>query len=161
MLGRMLARLRRSAREEPGEATRTELEVIPGHESAVRRVVAEAHGDRYEAIKSLGEAKAREDAAVVMEGDYGGSIYLTCPARLVECDEPTLRQLLHDLDQHDWNDPEGVGLYYEVAPVGTGVTGGTGGGIVTDSGRLHPDLEAMGLRARVAAVISGERVRLE
>jgi hypothetical protein len=80
--------------------------------------------------------------------------------RLVRCDEPTLRQLLLDLDKHDWNDPEGVGLYYEVAPVGSGVTGGTGGGVV-DGLWLHPDLETKGLRARVEAVITGERVRLD
>ena len=110
MLRRVLARLRLSGRDEPVEATVAEMDVIPDHESVVRRMVAEAHGDRYEAIKSLDEAKATADAAVVMEGDYGGSIYLTCPARLVHCDEPTLRQLLRDLDKHDWNDPEGVGL---------------------------------------------------
>jgi hypothetical protein len=161
MLRRVLARVRRSGRDEPVEATVAEMEVIPDHESAVRRMVAEAHGDRYEAIKSLDEAKATADAAVVMEGDYGGSIYLTCPARLVHCDEPALRQLLHDLDKHDWNDPEGVGLYYEVAPVGSGVTGGSGGGVVTDSLWLHPELETEGLRERVEAVITGERVRLD
>jgi hypothetical protein len=90
-----------------------------------------------------------------MEGDYGGSIYLTCPARLVHCDEPTLRQLLHDLDKHDWNDLDGVGLYYEVAPVGSGVTGGTGGGVVTDGLWLHPDLETKGLRGRVEGPLLG------
>jgi len=31
------------------------MEVITDHESAVRRMVADAHGDRYEAIKSLNE----------------------------------------------------------------------------------------------------------
>jgi len=96
-----------------------------------------------------------------MEGDYGGSIYLTCPVRLVHCDEPTLQQLLIDLDKHDWNDPEGVGVYYEVAPVGSGVVGGNGGGAVTDGLWLHPDLEAKGLRERVAAVVRGERERLD
>jgi hypothetical protein len=148
-------------RDDPVEATVAEMDVIPDHESAVRRMVAEAHGDRYEAIKSLHAAKATADAAVVMEGDYGGSIYLTCPVRLVHCDEPSLRQLLHDLDKQYWNDPEGVSLYYEVAPVGSGVTGGTGGGVVTDGLWLHPDLEKKGLRARVEAVIRGERVRLD
>jgi hypothetical protein len=58
-----------------------------------------------------------------MEGDYGGSIYLTCPARLVNCDEPALRQLLQDLDEHYWKDPEGAGLYYEAARVGSGIPG--------------------------------------
>jgi hypothetical protein len=159
MLRRVLARLRRPGRRESGEST--EMDVIPDHESAVRRMMAEAEGGRYEAITSLDEAKASADAAVVMEGDYGGSIYLTCPARLVHCDEPTLRQLLRDLDEHDWSNPEGVGLYYEVAPVGSGIAGGSGGGVVTEGLWLHPDLEARGLREHVEAVIAGRRVRLD
>jgi len=161
MLRRVLASVRRSGRDEPVEATAAEMDVIPDHESAVRRMVAEAHGDRYEAIKSFEEARATANAAVVMEGDYGGSIYLTCPARLVRCDEPTLRQLLHDLDAHDWDDPDGAGLYYEVAPVGSRIAGGTGGGVVIDGLWLHPDLATKGLRERVEAVITGERVRLD
>ena len=161
MLRRVLSRLWRSASVEPVEATVAELEVIPDHESAVRRLVADAHGGGYKAIESLDEAKATPGAAIVMEGDYGGSIYLTCPARLVHCDERTLRQLLDDLDEHDWSDPDGVGLYYEVAPVGSGVAGGTGGGVVTDRVWLHPDLEAKGLRERAEAVITGKRVRLD
>jgi hypothetical protein len=148
---------RRAGRGDPV----AEREVLPDHESAVRRMVADAHGAGYEAIESLDEAKARPDAAIVMEGDYGGSSYLTCPAHLVHCDEGTLRQLLHDLDEQDWNDPEGVGLYYEVAPVGSGIAGGTGGGVVTDRVWLHPDLEAKGLRERAEAVITGKRVRLD
>jgi len=54
-----------------------------------------------------------------------------------------------------------VGLYYEIAPVGSGITGGSGGGVVTDSLWLHPVLETKGLRNRVEAVITGERVRLD
>lgn len=159
MLRRLLARVRRLDRAHRVEAT-PELEVIPDHESAVRRVLADAHGGRYEAIKSFNEAKATADAAVVMEGDYGGSIYLTCPARLVRCSEPTLRQLLLDLDEHDWDDPAGAGLYYEVAPVGSGIAGGTGGGVIADRVWLHPDLDAKGLRQGVEAVIAGDRPRL-
>ena len=124
MIRRLLARLRQSVFEWSERTYRESLaesDVIPAHESAVRRMWADSYGERYEAIRSLDEAKGTGDAAVVMEGDYGGSIYLTCPVRLVHCDEPTLQQLLIDLDKHDWNDPEGVGVYYEVAPVGSGV----------------------------------------
>ena len=70
------------------------LGVIPEHESAVRRLMADARGGTYEALLTLEDAKHVDDAAVVMEGDYGGSIYLTCPARLVQCDQATLQQLL-------------------------------------------------------------------
>ena len=138
-----------------------QLDVIPEHESAVRRMVADARGESYEALRSLADANASEGSTAVMEGDYGGSIYLTCPASLVRCDEATLRQLLLDLDEHDWNDPEGVGLYYERAPIGTGIAGGSGGGVVTAGIWLHPELEAKGLRAAVEAVIAGERERIK
>jgi hypothetical protein len=135
-------------------------EVIPGHESAVRRLVADAQGERYEALRSLDEAREVPDAVVVMEGDYGGSIYLTCPVRHVRCDEPTLQQLLRDLDDRDWKDPEGTGLYYERARVGSGIAGGTGGGVVADGVWLHPELKKLGLASRVEAVIAGERERI-
>lgn len=55
----------------------------------------------------------------------------------------------------------GVSLYYEVAPPGSGIAGGTGGGVATDGLWLHPDLEAKGLRERVEAVIAGERAQLD
>jgi hypothetical protein len=161
MLRRVLSMLRRAGgQEEPVETKVVSVGIIPEHESAVRRMVADAHGDIYEAITSLDEARARADAVIVMEGDYGGSVYLTCPAHLVQCNEQTLRQLLHDLDEHDWKDAEGAGLYYEVAPVGSGVVGGSGGGLVTENVWLHPDLEAKGLREGVEAVITGKRLRL-
>jgi len=147
--------------DESTEAELAEVDVIPAHESALRRMVADSHDGRYEAVESLDAAKATIDAVIVMEGDYGGSIYLTCPVGLVQCDESTLWQLLHDLDKHGWNDPEGASLYFEVAPVGSGIAGGTGGGVVTDSVWLHPNLEKLHLRARVEAVISGDRGRIE
>jgi hypothetical protein len=87
---------------------RDEDSVTPEHESQLRRILADAAGEPYSALQSLEEAK-RAAAVVVMEGDYGGSIYLTCPARVVQCDEPTLRQLALDIDERDWSDPEGVG----------------------------------------------------
>ena len=61
-----------------------------------------------------------------MEGDYGGSVYLTCPVRLVRCDAATLEAVLGVLDKLDWHDAEGARLYYEHLPVGSGVAGGHG-----------------------------------
>jgi hypothetical protein len=92
---------------------------IPEHASPVRWIVADTFGGSYEAFRSLDDARSAPDSVVVMEGDYGGSIYLTCPARLVQCDEATLRDLLRQLDEEWWNDLEGAGLYYERAPVGS------------------------------------------
>jgi hypothetical protein len=49
--------LREKARHlAPNEAARAVIEAIPDHESAVRRMVANAHGGGYEAIESLDEA---------------------------------------------------------------------------------------------------------
>jgi hypothetical protein len=121
-----------------GQGRLDQLEVIPEHESGFRRMVADARDHEYEAFRSLEEARDGTDASVVMEGDDGGSIYLTCPVSLVRCDETTLGRLLNELDVHVWNDPEMAGLFYERAPIGTGIAGGTGGGIVTEGVWLHP-----------------------
>jgi hypothetical protein len=133
---------------------------IPEHERPVARLVADSHGESYAAFRSLAEAKEADFAAVVMQGDEGGSIYLTCPAHIVECDEQTLRRLLLDLDARDWKEPESAGLFYEHVPVGSGIPGGAGGGVVTDGIWLHPNLEALGVRKAVEAVLRGQRPSL-
>ena len=137
-------------------------ETVPDHERPVARLVADAHGESYDPFRSLDDAKRVDEAAVVMQGDYGGSIYLTCQARLVLCDESTLRQLLFELDALYWNDPDGAGLYYERVPVGGGVAGGTGGGVVTEGVWIHPDIDAQGegVREAVESVLFGRRASL-
>jgi hypothetical protein len=129
--------------------------VIPDHESPLRAVMASAHGTKYDAVRSLEEARAG-DMTVVMEGDSGGTIYLTCPARLVACDESALHELLVELDSHKWKDMEGAAVLYERAPVGSGISGGMGGGIVIDGVWLHPTMEALQLRQHVENVVLGE-----
>jgi hypothetical protein len=123
-------------------------------------VIADAHGTGYEAVESLRRAQAREDHAVVMQGDDGGSIYLTCPAAQVRCDQGALKALLEALDARYWNDRDMARVFYERLPVGSGVAGGTGGGVVANGVWLHPKLEEQGLRDAVEAVIAGERDRI-
>ena len=137
-------------------------ETLPDHERPVGRLVADAHGESYDAFRSLDDAKNADEAVVVMQGDYGGSIYLTCQVRLVLCDESTLRQLLFELDTLYWNDPDGAGLYFERVPVGVGIAGGTGGGVVTERVWIHPDIEAQGegVREAVELVLFGRRASL-
>jgi hypothetical protein len=53
---------------------------IPDRERPVGRMLADANGEQYGAFGSLEEAKEADTAAVVMQGDEGGSIYLTCPS---------------------------------------------------------------------------------
>ena len=116
-------------------------ESLPDHESGVRGMVSQARGTPYQAYGSIEEARGDPDGAVVMEGDYGGSIYLTCPLRHVRCDAATLERVLTLLDKLAWGDPDGARVYYEHRPVGSAVAGGTGGGIVADGLWLHPDLD--------------------
>src|SRR3954469_11137799 len=114
---------------------------LPDHHSGVRSVLAATHGRRYRAYSSLEQAREDPDAAVVMEGDYGGSVYLTCPVRLVGCDAAALERVLAVLDRLDWDDPEGARIYYEHLPAGSGVAGGTGGGIVVDGVWMNPSFK--------------------
>jgi hypothetical protein len=123
-------------------------------------VIADAHGTGYEVVESLRRAQAREDYPVVMQGDDGGSIYLTCQAVQVRCDQGALTALLEALDARYWNDRDMARVFYERLPVGSGVAGGTGGGVVANGVWLHPKLEEQGLRDAVEAVIAGERDRI-
>jgi hypothetical protein len=75
----------------------SKIDRIPGHESPVRRIVADSSGEEYGAIKSFSEAKKIPNAYVVFEGDYGGQIYLTCPMSKINCNEKILKQLFSDI----------------------------------------------------------------
>src|SRR5262245_6018385 len=117
---------------------------------------AKGTGEPYEAFAGLVDAVKDPDAAIVMEGDYGGQIYLTCPVRLVKCSGETLGHLLNDLDRLGWSDPSGAVLFFEVLPVGSGVGGGMGGGLIVEGVWLHRNLEKLNIRFAVEAVIRGE-----
>jgi hypothetical protein len=52
-------------------------------ESAVRRMIADAAGQQYQALGSLAESRTFADAIVVLEGDWGGQIYVVAPIKLV------------------------------------------------------------------------------
>lgn len=122
--------------------------------------MADAEGRPYEALRTLAEAQAADDGVVVMEGDDGGQIYLTCPARLITCDELALEQLLNDLDSFGWNDPELARVFYERTPVGAGIGGGMGGGVVVEGLWLHEELRKLELEEPVRAVLEGRRPRI-
>jgi hypothetical protein len=130
------------------------------HEDGLRRMVSDAHGTSYRAFRSLEEARGAEDGIVVMQGDDGGSIYLTCPVHLVRCNEAALGRLLLDLDRYIWNDPDSAAMFFEQAPVGSGIAGGTGGSSVIAGVWLHPKLEQKQLRPAVEAVLADRRKRI-
>ena len=135
--------------------------VLEPHESGVRRLKAIVAGEEYVAYRSLEDARADPDAAVVFEGDHGGQVYLTCPVRHVRCDEPVLRSLLADLDRLGWEDPGGARMHFERRPVGADVPGGMGEAGVVDGPWLHAQIDSPALAAQVAAVLAGERAALD
>jgi hypothetical protein len=89
-----------------------QIPVIPDHESAVRRAIADAHNRPYLPLHSLQEAQSYPDGAVIFEGDWGGQIYATCPAALVRCSEAVLDLLLRDFDALGWCDMQGARIFY-------------------------------------------------
>jgi hypothetical protein len=122
--------------------------------------MAEARGDEYVGFASLEAARSHSDATAILEGDDGGTIYLTVPVRHVRCDEQRLHQLLLDIDARYWRDATMAHLAYETRRVGDTVAGGMGGGHVADGVWLHPKIEELDIRAAVEAILRGERARL-
>ena len=87
---------------------------------------------------SLAEARLDPLAVVALIGDSGGTIYLTAPVRLVECDQAPLETLLSDLDAVRWTCGEVASVTFEHHPIGGLVPGGDGGGPVVDGVWVHP-----------------------
>jgi hypothetical protein len=138
------------------ESEKHDVGILAPHESPVRAIVSESLGLAHTALHDLNEAQSSLDGAVVLEGDYGGQIYLTCPARLVGTDEAGLLQLLSELDELEWRGAHAASIYYEVLPVASGVPGGMEGGELVDGVWLHPRLEWRGIRSEVEKAIRGE-----
>ena len=77
----------------------------------------------------------------VAEGDWGGQIYLTAPVGLVEA--VRLKAITIIVDAIEWacNDGEGAGLYeWDAELAEEEVSGGMGGGLLTEGLWFHPDL---------------------
>jgi hypothetical protein len=96
----------------------------------------------FKSYSDLETAKSDPNAYVVMEGDWGGQIYLTCPVKYVICDEDMLRKILKKLDHMCWkcNGGDGAEIYYETWSQGEDVPGGMGGGLATDGLWIHPKI---------------------
>lgn len=118
-------------------------------------MIADAGSTTYRAYESLQEAQADPHGVVVMEGDFGGQIYLVVPARLVKCSELQLRALLTFLDDAQWADPEGAQVFFESKEIGQDISGGMGGGAVMDGIWLHSRVQKHAFL--VEAILSGTR----
>jgi len=127
-------------------------------ESPVRSIL---EGSNYVSLAGLAEARQHADACLIMEGDYGGTIYLTSPISIVECDEPTLCQLLLELDDMYWGDPDGAQICFELRPVGSAVAGGMGGGVVQSGIWMHANLEELRIGKEIEEVLRGTRARFD
>lgn len=91
-------------------------------------------------------ANGWNDAWLVLEGDWGGQIYLTVPWRLLG-EDPKVLPLLKGLDREAWSCNRGDGrqaYLYSLRERGKGmrgVAGGMGGGRLTDGIWLHRAFE--------------------
>ena len=129
----------------------------------VRRFLAEIRDGDLVTYDCLEEARADPDAAVVLSGDYGGTIFLTAPVWLVACTSADLTTLVSDLDAVTWmsGDLTIATVSYERHRVGSGVSGGDGGGIVIGGVWTHPRWLPAGLAAQATQVVLGERQRID
>ena len=81
---------------------------------------------------------------MVLEGDWGGQVYLTVPVVHLGPDAQ-LEALLQHLDRIAWpsNEGQGARVYREDATLDEGIPGGMGGGCVfPDAVWLHPEFAA-------------------
>lgn len=140
-----------------------DLDLLPDHESGVRRAVSDARGLLYQPLRSMAEARSFSDGVVILEGDDGGQIYVVCPASIVKCAEESLSELLRDLDEIAWpgNDPDMARVFYERRAVGSGVTGGMGGAVVREGIWIHDEFIKLRLGDAIREVIEGKRHRIK
>jgi hypothetical protein len=139
--------------------TRPSLDVaIAPHERPLGRIMHEAGDAPFRPIESLELARTVPDSYVIMEGDWGGQIYLTAPVHLLRCGAAELESILGELDAHAWscNDGEGRGFFFEEHGASEGISGGMGGGATLSDLWLHPELVAAGFESRVRQVLFGE-----
>ncbi|WP_025678832.1 hypothetical protein [Paenibacillus massiliensis] len=137
---------------------------VPEHHSVVRHIFNEANGKPNDMfVESFLQAKNTNGTYVIMEGDWGGQIYLSCPMDIVKCNEDTLKNLLIDLDIIAWecNEGEGIGLYYEVPQPGEGIGGGMGGGEITEKLWIHEEFSDLNLYEEIEKVLSGAKEKLK
>ena len=125
----------------------------PEHESPVESLMHKVSGATkpYKPLRTLDAAREAEHGAVVIEGDWGGTIYLSCPVKYVQATHEEILALAEWLERQFWDcnfDESGEGgqsVYYKDAPPGSGIWGGMGGGAHVDGLWVHPDIaESLG-----------------
>jgi hypothetical protein len=82
-------------------------------------------------------------AHLVLEGDWGGQIYMSVPTRMIgsKADVPALLKMF---DGQEWACNEGSGAGAYLLPSNQkGVCGGMGGGDLTEELWIHPDVNLL------------------
>jgi len=132
------------------------------HGSGLRSLLAEATGVAYVSFVSLDQAREESGVVVVLEGDEGGQIYAAFLASGVGCAEERLAMLLRDLDAIAWpgNDEGMARVVYERLPIGSGIAGGMGGGMVQPHGWVHPQFVSLEIEAEIRSVVAGRQDRI-
>ena len=69
---------------------------------------------------------------LVLEGDYGGQIYVVIPKSLILCNNDVINILLYTLDDFAWENDEDANFYFRDFYPGDVVPGGMGGGMALD-----------------------------
>ena len=129
--------------------------------SVVRYMMHQVHGTEFKPLTDYDRAKEAKHGCVIIEGDYGGQVYLTCPMKYVKCSHKALLQVASDLDGMYWDNEQGCNVYYEDYKSPHGVFGGMGGGVVIDGLWMHPDFDEVGIKEKVWEVIIGNRPRAD
>jgi hypothetical protein len=99
-----------------------------------------------------------------LSGEYGGTVYLFAPVRLVGCDHETLVTLLSDLDAIAWMNGDGFWneVRYERHPHGDSIEVGDGCGEVAVGNDVwaHPRHIDNEVAQLASMVVRGMRARL-
>ena len=111
-------------------------------------------------LLSLEEARRATDGYVILDGEFGGICYIICPAKLVMCDEKTLRSLVHDLEDAIFPGfTQGAKAWYARLGLNEepgGYALGEESGIALDIPWLPSWLSETGLDRRIKQVLAGE-----
>jgi hypothetical protein len=116
--------------------------------------------DEDHPLGSLAGARAAPDGVVILEGDWGGQIYVVAPASRVSCDEAALARLLRAIDAIAWpgSEAQSATIRYERLRPGETVPGGMGGGRVLEGAWIHDELAPQAQAIR--EVLAGRRAHL-
>lgn len=107
-------------------------------------------------ITSLEEARSISDAWLFAGGDWGGQMYFTIPASLVECSEQTVSELVKILDEVSWgcNDGDGSGFCFRRHVPGVSVVVGMGGAETENTLWVHDEFQYM--KEKIQDILQGK-----